>query len=216
MKKFYTTFFLTVLFALVTNAQNLNTIVFVDKNGNEIANGSTLSANTAVEDDFGDIQIHSGLFVKNLTTTEVGVRIHFSVQTIENGMFQICFPVTCITKTVAGNYETGSDLMAGGEQRDLQTEWTPQSYGQCTVTYQIELMKQLSGFPPQFESLEMGPEITVNYSYSDQSGIDAVTQGSQTNAITYYSADGRQLKAPQSGVNIVRLSNGKVVKVYRQ
>ena len=171
MKKFYTTFFLTVLFALVTNAQNLNTIVFVDKNGNEIANGSTLSANTAVEDDFGDIQIHSGLFVKNLTTTEVGVRIHFSVQTIENGMFQICFPVTCITKTAAGNYETGSDLMAGGEQRDLQTEWTPQSYGQCTVTYQIELMKQLSGFPPQFESLEMGPEITVNYSYSDQSGI---------------------------------------------
>ena len=187
MKKFYTTFFLTVLFALVTNAQNLNTIVFVDKNGNEIANGSTLSANTAVEDAFGDIQIHSGLFVKNLTTTEVGVRIHFSVQTIENGMF-----------------------------RDVQTEWTPQSYGQCTVTYQIELMKQLSGFPPQFESLEMGPEITVNYSYSDQSGIDAVTQGSQTNAITYYSADGRQLKAPQSGVNIVRLSNGKVVKVYRQ
>ena len=155
MKKYYIPFFLFVFCVSSLNAQNLSTIVFVDKDGHQVADGSTITVNTAVENDFGEMVLHSGLYVKNLKTDNVGVRVHFNVRTLDNGLFQICFPVACITKSVTGVFETGSDIMAASEQRDLQSEWTPQTYGKCIVTYQIELMNQLSGFPPQSEPQEM-------------------------------------------------------------
>ena len=145
MKKYYIPFFLFVFCVSSLNAQNLSTIVFVDKDGHQVADGSTITVNTAVENDFGEMVLHSGLYVKNLKTDNVGVRVHFNVRTLDNGLFQICFPVACITKSVTGVFETGSDIMAASEQRDLQSEWTPQTYGKCIVTYQIELMNQLSG-----------------------------------------------------------------------
>ena len=214
MKKYYIPFFLFVFCVCSLNAQNLSTIVFVDKDGHLVADGSTITVNTAVENDFGEMVLLSGLYVKNLTSDNVALRVHFNVQTLDNGLFQICFPVSCITKSVTGVFETGSDIMSAGEQRDLQTEWTPQAYGKCIVTYQIELMKQLPGFPPQFEPQEMGPQVTVVYDYVDPAGINSTLTESQVAVSAVYSADGRQLDTPQHGLNIVRLSDGRVVKTY--
>ena len=196
------------------SAQNLSTIVFVDKDGHQFADGTTITVNTAEENDFGEMVLLSGLYVKNLTTGDAGVRVHFNVQTLDNGLFQICFPVACITKSETGAFETGSDLMSAGELRDLQTEWTPQTYGKCIVTYQIELMNQLPGFPPQFEPQEMGPKVTVVYDYVDPAGINTSHTESQVEVSAIYSADGRLLITPQHGLNIVRMSNGRVVKTY--
>ncbi len=58
------------------------------------------------------------------------------------------------------------------------------------------------------------PGITTDITtLADTSGIDGVgVDSSDIEAI--YSVDGRQLSAPQRGVNIVRLSDGTVNKVY--
>ncbi len=213
MKKLYLILFSLLLMTNI-NAQDLNTIVFVDKNGNQFADGSTIIANSAVEDDFGDMVVHSGLYVKNISTEAIGVRIHVDVKTLESGMFQICFPIACIAKSATVNFETGSDLMSAGEQRDLQTEWIPQTYGKATVTYQIELMKQLSGFPPQFESLAMGPKVTVEYLYADPTSICIADADGTAIVVARYGVDGRELSAPQRGLNIVRYSDGRVVKTF--
>ncbi|MBR4924732.1 MAG: hypothetical protein IKZ61_03175 [Prevotella sp.] len=214
MKYFYITLFLFILCVCSLNAQNLSTIVFVDKDGHQFADGSTIIVNTAEENDFGEMVLHSGLYVKNLTAGNAGVRVHFNVQTLDNGLFQICFPIACITKSETGVFETGSDLMTASEQRDLQTEWTPQTYGKCIVTYQIELMNQLPGFPPQFEPQEMGPQVTVVYEYADPAGINTSHTESQAEVFAVYSADGRQLVTPQHGLNIVHMSDGRFVKIY--
>ena len=174
MKRIFTTFCFCLCLVSIM-AQNLTTLVFADKDGKEIADGNVITANTTEEDALGDLLVPSGLFIKNLSSESVGVRVKCNVTTLDNGLFQICFPVTCISKSVMGAFDTGSDLISSGELRNLLTEWMPDAYGTCSVTYQIELMKQVNLFPPTFESLEMGPKVTVNFVYADPSGIDEVS-----------------------------------------
>lgn len=209
------TLFLSAFCAATLMAQNLSTIVFVDKDGNEIANGSTISITTAEEDEVtGDAVLYSGISVKNKSADDAAVRISVDVQRLDNGLFQICFPTACITKNATGAFETGSDQMSAGEVRNLQTEWTATTAGSTTVTYQADLMTQLSGFPPQYEFRENGPKITVSYTY-DPTAIQQPSVANATapaSATGYYSLDGRQLRAPQHGISIVRMSDGTIRK----
>lgn len=212
MKRIFTTFCFCLCLVSIM-AQNLTTLVFADKNGKEIADGSVITANTTEEDALGDLLVPSGLFIKNLSSESVGVRVKCNVTTLDNGIFQICFPVTCISKSVMGAFDTGSDLISSGELRNLLTEWMPETYGTCSVTYQIELMKQVNLFPPTFESLEMGPKVTVNFVYTDPAGIDEVST-TEVTVVERYGANGMRLSAPHKGLNILKLSDGRVVKQY--
>lgn len=48
---------------------------------------------------------------------------------------------------------------------------------------------------------------------ADPTGIEEANTTREVRELARYSLDGRQLSQPESGVNIVRLSDGKVVKV---
>ena len=211
MKKLFTLglFLLATAWAM---AQDSNTFQFVDKDGNGIEDGATVNATTVTYDDFGMVVIPSGISVKNISTDDAGIRIRYTIETLDNGNLQICFPINCITKTTTGNFVTESDLLGAGQTRDMQTEWCPTAYGNCKVTYQIELMTQTQVFPPKFEFKGKSSEITVVYNYADPSGIKSVDSTEATTVIDRYTSDGRRLTTPQSGLNIVRLKNGQVVK----
>lgn len=212
MKKLLSTF-LTAFCALPLLAQS-STIIFTDENGNEIADGTTITADKTVTDDFGDMLIPSGIYVKNLSAEDAGVRINYIIKTLDNGTMQICFPMACVSKNTTGTFKTDNGMMSANEKRDLQTEWLPQTYGKCTVTYQIEMMKQTSVFPPKYESLGTGASITVNYVYADPAAINAITDDSHSATSAYYDAAGARLARPRHGLNIVRKSDGKVVKQW--
>lgn len=197
--------------ALTIQAQSDFPLQFADKDGNIIADGTTIKVTNAETNEFGEIFVSLGLFVKNTKETASSLRVHYSIQTLESGFFQICFPVNCITKSTTGTFETSSDLMNANETRNLNTEWIPATYGKCVATYQIEVMNQTNSFSPQFEFTAMGPKITVEYVYADPASIHQ-TENEQGTVDSYYSINGTQLPNAQKGFNIVKLTNGKKVK----
>lgn len=143
---------------------------------------------------------------------DTGIHINYNIQTLENGSLQICFPMTCVSNNASGAFKTDNGMMTGNETRDLQTEWLPDTYGKCTVNYQIELMRQTSVFPPKYESIGMGPKITINYVYSDPAGINDINGDSKTTIMARYDTSGRRLTDACRGLNIVKTSDGKVIK----
>lgn len=62
MKRIFTTFCFCLCLVSIM-AQNLTTLVFADKNGKEIADGSVITANTTEEDALGELLVPSGLFI---------------------------------------------------------------------------------------------------------------------------------------------------------
>lgn len=60
--------------------------------------------------------------------------------------------------------------------------------------------------------------IKVNVYDSEANGVKSVSQtdADQATPVAYYSADGRAMTGPQKGLNIVRMSNGRTVKVVRK
>ena len=212
MKKLLSTF-LAAFCALPLLAQS-STIIFTDENGTEIADGATVTANKPVTDDFGEMLIPSGIYVKNQSADDIGIHINYTISALDNGTMQICFPMTCVSKSATGTFMTDNGLLSANEKRDLQTEWLPQAYGRCTVTYQIEMMKQTSVIPPRYESLGTGAAITVNYVYADPSAINGITNDSRSVTSTCYDAAGARQAHPRHGLNIIRKSDGKVVKQW--
>ena len=99
MKKLFTLFLFSLLSTLCAVAQDSSTFQFVDKGGNTVANGTSLTVSELTEDEIMGNFISTGLSVKNTSDSKASVRISYQIETLDNGMFQICFPSSCITKT---------------------------------------------------------------------------------------------------------------------
>ena len=190
MKKLLTLFLFSLLSTLCTVAQDSSTFQFVDKNGNTIANGTSLTVSELTEDEIMGNFISTGLSVKNTSETNASVRISYQIETLDNGLFQICFPSSCITKTTTGSFETTNGEMTAGEVRDLQCEWFPEAYGTCKVTLTIEVLNALG------TKIADGSAVQVSFSYADPSHSVAnqgwwgyVDNESDNNSIGVNSAD---------------------------
>ena len=58
-----------------------------------------------------------------------------------------------------------------------------------------------------------GPSVTVNFTYDKNStGIAGITEDDKKIS-AYYTLDGKEIKKPQKGINIVKYANGKTTKV---
>ena len=82
--------------ALAIQAQSDFPLQFVDKNGNEVTDGTTLNITEAEDDGFGGIIMPSGLSVKNTSSDEVQCGGAFIISSMSNGAFQSCFPTNCM------------------------------------------------------------------------------------------------------------------------
>ena len=68
---------------------------------------------------------------------------------------------------------------------------------------------------PMYDYEEIGESTsaTVNFVYG-ATGINGISNADAT-VVARYAADGTRLSAPQKGLNIVKLSNGKTVKYIK-
>lgn len=189
----FTTLFLTLAACLGMQAQTDFLVQFADKNGNVIANGTTLNLTEYETDGFGDIQLPAGLYVKNTTSAPIPVKGKYTVETLDNGIFQTCFPENCMTHNATGSYETQQGQLNASELRNMQTEWKPTAEGNCKVTYQLYYWGT-NDFGGQ--SFVEGPKVTLNFTYSKSTDIDAVISDVGIRSITYYDLTGR----PVTGV----------------
>lgn len=164
MRKLFT--FLSA-FALATcslMAQDIDeNYVFVDENEEIIENGATIVRNLIETNEDGLEVIYSGLSVADMgAASNVYLKMKYNITQIDNGSFQICFPMTCNMQTATGMYETSPGQIFNGVQ-DIQSEWFPTADGMCVVTLSIETFTKSPGFPPRYDHLGYGPSVTLKF-----------------------------------------------------
>ena len=196
MKRFFTFLLWSMaLLACPVQAQDIDeSYVFMDDNGNILENGATVvRSDIEIDDATGAEIINSGIWVLNVAGGDDYLKVHYVINRIDNGTYQICFPSTCNMKTEVGSYETGiGPLMT--DIQDLQSEWFPIDDGECSVTLNIEILTKKAGFPPSYSHKAWGPTLTLKFV---KSGSPHVIDGSYV----FMDNDGNIL---EDGATIVR------------
>lgn len=209
MKRIYT-LCLGLMAVLAIQAQNDFPIQFADKDGNIIADGTTLTITEIEDDGLGSLLMPSGLYVKNTTNAAVCCAGSFTIQSMSNGAFQSCFPSNCMQTSDTGSYTTENGLLDAGALKSMMTEWLPVAEGTCTVVYQLVTYKE-NPLTHQWSKDQEGPSITLNFNY-DTSGVIAAAATKSACSVTYYSLTGRKVPAPTHGMYIRTIrANGKTV-----
>ena len=190
MKKWYTFLFLLCAGISTSMAQNDFSYIFVDKNGNAIDDGATIVQNSAEEDEFGAIQIGSGLSVKNVGAPEnYYIRLLTEITQIDNGSVQVCFPLNCFVYYDPGLYQSSETKMEAEAIKDIKSEWLPEAYGECIVTYQAMALAPM-GFGTNYVE-KGGPTVKVHYIYTDPASV--TKPFIQTKAKAWFNLRGQQL-----------------------
>lgn len=230
MKKIFT-LFVALFCSVAMFAQDTKGMFeFADKNGNVVPNGSTLTK-TEVEKAGKRLQINTGLFVKpvkpELNGEKLGAKLRVEVENLDHGTIQYCLLGSCSVASEKGTFYSTSNFVETLD--DLATEWIMGTdkegkalKGEATVKLTlVACQKKSSGFDEfgieQFEWEEKGDcsSVTVKFVCDGTTAINGVTDNTNATVVARYAADGTRLSAPQKGLNIVKLSNGKTVKYIK-
>lgn len=213
MKKLFTSVMMLLLATSFAFAQDEALVRFVDEAGNVYADGSTIDITEGEDDGWGGMMFPTGLYVENIAGEDLYVGSDYEIVSIPNGSFQFCFPKTCANKSQKGSYTTEQGVLETDAKKDLQAEWLPEAYGTCTVIIQINLYT-FNAITKKYNLDERGPKITVNMIYSDNASVNNIEQKAQ--AVARYNAAGQQVSETQQGLTIVKLDNGKTMKVVNK
>lgn len=230
MKKIFT-LFVALFCSVAMFAQDTKGMFeFADKNGNVVPNGSTLTK-TEVEKSGKRLQINTGLFVKpvkpELNGEKLGVKMRVEVENLDHGTIKYCLLGSCSVASEKGTFYSTSNFVETLD--DLATEWIMGTdkegkalKGEATVKLTlVACQKKSSGFDEfgieQFEWEEKGDcsSVTVKFVCDGTTAINGVADNTNATVVARYAADGTRLSAPQKGLNIVKLSNGKTVKYIK-
>lgn len=215
MKKLFTSVMMLLFAASFALAQDSELVRFVDEAGNVYADGSVIDITEGKEDVFGDLEFSTGLYVENIAGEDVFVGSDYEIVSLPNGSFQFCFPQECVQQSKKGSYTTGQGKLGTDVKKSLQAEWFPEEkgYGTCSVTFQINLYTY-NAITKKYNLDEHGPKVTVNMTYKDPASVKNVEN--EVKAVARYNAAGQQISGEQRGLNIVKLDNGKAVKVVNK
>lgn len=230
MKKIFT-LFVALFCSVAMFAQGTKGMFeFADKDGNVVPNGSTLTK-TEVEKSGKRLQINTGLFVKpvkpELNGEKLGAKLRVEVENLDHGTIRYCLLGSCSAASEKGTFNSTSDFVKTLD--DLATEWIMGTdkegkalKGEATVKLTLVACKRVSlGLDEfdieQFEWPEVGDcsSVTVKFVYDGTTAINGVADNTNATVVARYAADGTRLSAPQKGLNIVKLSNGKTVKYIK-
>lgn len=216
MKKIFTLAMLLVLGLGTSFAQDEeidNTLQFVDAQGAVVPDGSEITRTEVEDDGFGSLQIPTGLSVKNTSNEAVGTKCEFNVLEVPTGTVNCCFPMACMSAPKTGIFNTMGGSLDASETRDFQTEWIGfEQYGKAKATFQI-LICELGQFGKAGDVIANGPKITINFVYSDPTGINGPTNVTVNRVAERYNAAGARIYAPVKGINILKMEDGSVKKV---
>lgn len=222
MKYFFTLLIFSLFTYTVSWADDVNTdVVFVDADGNVIADGTVLTVTTVEYDELSDEPfLPSGLYVRNDAGKVKQLKIEYTISQISGGYHQICYPGSCTIKTTTGSWVMPTDTgnpspIKADVTADLETEWYPSGEGTCSATYTLHIYQYDSG---SYVDEGVGATVTVNYVYDPASVTRLTSDEEQVVRKTYYDLTGRKVSKPAGGIYIVRkeLQNGKTIanKVY--
>lgn len=237
MKKIFT--LCVALFAAVSMfaQETKGMFEFATADGTVVPSGSVITKSDV--EDFSDpeegvdnMQIPTGLFVKPIKTDLNGeklcVKLRVDVEKIDHGSIAFCLLGSCSSARSEGTYESNGGFVE--QLDDLQTEWMigndeeteKAMYGEATAKLTLVVCRKVSQGNDQFgieqfkyEDVGESSTVTVKFVYNEKStGINGISNANAT-VVARYAADGTRLSAPQKGLNIVKLSNGKTVKYIK-
>lgn len=218
MKRIFT-LGLSLLAGMMAFAQVDNSVVFIDKDGNEVADGSTVVVNEVEESEFGELQMVVPFRAKKNVSGPVFVRLSSDLAQMPVGTsYSCCFPENCTLSEKQEVFNSVAGFLSD-DVKGIQTEWLPTKtnddtgeqdmvYATWSATVQIQIMDE----EDKSEIKAYGPKVTVKFVNADPAGISAVGSAADNKVVAVYDASGARLSAPQKGLNIVRLANGKTVK----
>lgn len=238
MKKIFT--LCVALFAAVSMfaQETKGMFEFATADGTVVPSGSVITKSdvedhTDPEDGVDNMQIPTGLWIKPVKTELNGeklcVKLRVDVEKIDHGSsINFCLLGNCSTARSEGKYESNGGFV--DKLDDLQTEWTigndeetgKAKYGEAKAKLTLVVCRKVSQGKDQFdvehfkyEDVGESSTVTVHFVYNEKStGINGISNADAT-VVARYAADGTRLSAPQKGLNIVKLSNGKTVKYIK-
>lgn len=236
MKKIFT--LCVALFAAVSMfaQETKGMFEFATADGTVVPSGSVITKSdvedhTDPEEGVDNMQIPTGLWIKPIKTELNGeklcVKLRVDVEKIDHGSIAFCLLGNCSTAKRKGTYESNSGFV--DKLNDLQTEWrigndeeTEKAiYGEATAKLTLVVCKVSLGKDDfdvehfKYEDVGESSTVTVKFVYNEKStGINGISNADAT-VVARYAADGTRLSAPQKGLNIVKLSNGKTVKYIK-
>lgn len=236
MKKIFTLCFALFSAVAMFAQETKGMFEFATADGTVVPSGTVITKSdvedfTDPEDGYDTKQISTGLFVKPIKTDLNGeklcVKLRVNVEKIDHGSIAFCLLGSCSSAMEVGEYESKGGFV--DKLDDLQTEWMignddndKAMYGEATAKLTLVVCRKKSlgkddfGVE-QFEYKNVGESssITINFVYNEKStGINSISNADAT-VVARYAADGTRLSAPQKGLNIVKLSNGKTVKYIK-
>ncbi len=178
------------------------------------------------------MQIPTGLWIKPVKTELNGeklcVKLRVDVEKIDHGSINFCLLGNCKPVMREGTYESNGGFV--DQLDDIQTEWKigndeetdKAMYGEAKAKLTLVVCRKVSQGKDQFdieqfkyEDVGESSTVTVHFVYNEKStGINGISNANAT-VVARYAADGTRLSAPQKGLNIVKLSNGKTVKYIK-
>lgn len=174
MKKIFTVLLSLFIVSITLWAQDVDrSFVFVDENGAEVVDGATIVRNLVQNFDEGTEFINAGLSIQKTGAAASSdyIKLSYTIEQIDNGTYQLCYPTNCNMQTRVGTYETGIGQPMGDIQ-DIQCEWFPTAYGTCVVTLTIEIFTRQGSFPPSYVHKAYGPSVTVRFVKSSSASDD--------------------------------------------
>lgn len=237
MKKIFT--LCVALFAAVSMfaQETKGMFEFATADGTVVPSGSVITKSdvedhTDPEDGEDNMQIPTGLWIKPVKTELNGeklcVKLRVDVEKIDHGSITFCLLGSCRPVMREGTYESNGGFVE--QLNDLQTEWTigndeetgKAKYGEATAKLTLVACRKVSQGKDEFgveqfkyEDVGESSTVTVHFVYNEKStGINGISNANAT-VVARYAADGTRLSAPQKGLNIVKLSNGKTVKYIK-
>ena len=237
MKKIFTLCF--ALFSAVTMfaQETKGMFEFATADGTVVPSGTVITKSdvedfTDPEEEMDNKQIPTNLFVKPIKTDlngeKICVKLRVNVERIDHGSIAFCLLGNCMSATDKGKYDSSGGFV--DKLDDLQTEWKigndeetdKAMYGEAKAKLTLVVCRKVSLGKDQFgieqfdyEDIGESSTITVHFVYNEKStGINGISNADAT-VVARYAADGTRLSAPQKGLNIVKLSNGKTVKYIK-
>ena len=167
----------SVLTGMTLSAQ-ANYFEFVDKDGNVVPDGTTLTLTevTSEEDVFGEVTdiMYTNLSVRNTSNAERYMRVNLFIERIDNGKYQFCFPGACKEYESEDNVLTEAGTLAAGETKDLKAEWIPYDIGGMDVTLTIEVLNKNGA---NYTYVCDGPTVTLHYRNGIQDEVPGDVNG---------------------------------------
>lgn len=237
MKKIFTLCF--ALFSAVTMfaQETKGMFEFATADGTVVPSGTVITKSdvedfTDPEEEMDNKQIPTNLFVKPIKTELKGekicVKLRLNVERIDNGSIAFCLLGNCKNASEKGEFESKGGFV--DQLDDLATEWMigndeetdKAMYGEAKAKLTLVVCRKVSLGKDQFgieqfkyEDIGESSTVTVHFIYNEKStGINGISNADAT-VVARYAADGTRLSAPQKGLNIVKLSNGKTVKYIK-